>query len=112
MVPAASTFTPCSFSCIARRMRATSVLFGGSSEVIRLRRGSAAASVLCGFESDGAICDFSAGCGASEDADQCRINCEMGTTVNCYDQAAVDCLYTAAQCTASCTDLTACGWIL
>jgi hypothetical protein len=72
----------------------------------------ASASTICGIGSDGSICTFSVGCGLSESESQCEINCEMGTTVNCYDQAAVDCLYESAICSASCSDLSACGWIL
>jgi hypothetical protein len=72
----------------------------------------ASASEICGFNSDGAICALSAGCGLSDDEGQCKINCEMGATVSCYTQADVDCLYQAAICDALCPDLSACGWIL
>jgi hypothetical protein len=71
----------------------------------------AGASDVCGFESDGSICTFSVGCGASTDMGQCQINCEMGTTVNCYAQSDVDCII-AAMCADDCTALTACGFIL
>jgi hypothetical protein len=69
------------------------------------------ASELCGFDSDSAICSFSVGCGTSTDLGQCRINCEMGTTVMCYTREHVACLR-AAVASLSCTDLEDCGWIL
>lgn len=69
------------------------------------------ASALCGFESDDSICTFSVGCGASFDLGQCQINCEMGTTVACYEQADADCLI-AAMCADDCAALVACGFIL
>lgn len=69
------------------------------------------ASDLCGFESDDSICEFSVGCGASTDLGQCQINCEMGTTVQCYALADADCII-AAMCADDCAALTACGFIL
>jgi hypothetical protein len=72
----------------------------------------ASASEICGFNSDGEICAFAVGCGASADEGQCKINCEMGTTVNCYHQEDIDCLHAAAQCDDDCAALPACGWIL
>jgi hypothetical protein len=69
------------------------------------------ASALCGFSSDDTICELSVMCGLSTDLGQCRINCEMGTTIECYAEADVACLAQAA-CAADCDALEACGFIL
>jgi hypothetical protein len=69
------------------------------------------ASALCGFSSDETICELAVSCGQSPDLGQCQINCEMGTTVNCYAEADVACLAQAA-CAADCDALEACGFIL
>ena len=69
------------------------------------------ASALCGFSSNGSICETSLTCGSSTDEGQCQINCEMGTTVNCYEAGDVQCLVDAA-CADDCNALAACGWIL
>ena len=69
------------------------------------------ASAMCG-EANGFICDFAVDCGVSTgDVGQCQINCSQGVDVGtCYTQADVDCVYNAAVCDGSCTDLAACNW--
>lgn len=69
------------------------------------------ASALCGFSSDEQICETAVTCGLSSDLGQCQINCEMGTTVECYAEADVACLAQAA-CAGDCTAMEACGFIL
>jgi hypothetical protein len=71
----------------------------------------AGASKICGFMSDDKVCAFSVGCGTSTDDGQCKINCEMGTTVKCYSAADVKCLEDAVAAK-SCAALTACNWVL
>lgn len=69
------------------------------------------ASQLCGFQSDEAICTFSIGCGFSSDMSQCKINCEMGVTVNCNTETNVACVIDA-MCAQDCTALAGCAFIL
>jgi hypothetical protein len=69
------------------------------------------ASRLCGFSSDGSICEFALECGLSESTSQCGINCEMGTTVMCYTRESVACLRSAAS-TFNCSAASECGFIL
>jgi hypothetical protein len=69
------------------------------------------ASTLCGFSSDDVICELAVRCGLSSDLSQCQINCEMGTTIECYAEADVACLAQAA-CAADCDAMEACGFIL
>jgi hypothetical protein len=72
----------------------------------------ASAGEVCGFASDDTVCALSITCPAGGgDDSQCKINCEMGTTVTCYKMADVDCLL-AATAAHDCTALAACGWIL
>jgi hypothetical protein len=71
----------------------------------------AGASALCGFESDGSICEFALECGLSESTSQCSINCEMGATVSCYTRETVACLRSAAS-TFNCGAASECGFIL
>ncbi len=71
----------------------------------------AGASKICGFMSDDAVCAYSVTCGSSTDDGQCKINCEMGTTVKCYTAADVKCLEDAVKAK-SCSALKACNWIL
>jgi hypothetical protein len=71
----------------------------------------ASASDVCGFASDGTVCTLARTCGQDPDDGQCKINCEMGTTVSCYKMADVDCLL-AATAASDCAALAACGWIL
>jgi len=71
----------------------------------------AGASKICGFMSDDSVCAYSVTCGSSTDDGQCKINCEMGTTVKCYTAADVKCLEDAVKAK-SCTALKACNWIL
>jgi hypothetical protein len=68
------------------------------------------ASQICGFNSDNSVCAFSHSCSAG-DEDQCKINCEMGTTVKCYKMADVTCLQHAVAAH-DCAALAACAWIL
>ncbi len=69
------------------------------------------ASKICGFMSDDAVCAFSLTCATSTDDGQCKINCEMGSTVKCYTAADVKCLEDAVAAK-SCSALKACNWIL
>ena len=71
------------------------------------------ASKLCGFSSDGKICKASEACAhpTNPNEGQCKINCEMGTTVKCNTRANVSCLLDAVKA-GSCSAITACGWIL
>lgn len=71
----------------------------------------AAAQQVCGFNSDGSVCKFAAQCGAATDVGQCKINCEMQSTITCF--AAVDalCLLNALNAKA-CTAISACKWKL
>lgn len=71
----------------------------------------AGASTLCGFSSDGSVCEASVACGTSGDLSQCAINCEMGTTIRCYEADDVACLWTAAQ-DEDCDAIEACDFIL
>ncbi len=71
----------------------------------------AGASKICGFSSDDKVCAFSVGCASSTDDSQCKINCEMGTTVKCYSAADVKCLEDAVTAK-SCSALKACNWVL
>jgi hypothetical protein len=71
----------------------------------------AGASKICGFMSDDSVCAYSVTCGSSTDDGQCKINCEMGTTVKCYTAADVKCLEDAVKAR-SCTALKACNWVL
>lgn len=68
------------------------------------------ASQLCGFDSNEAICSLAVSCEISQDISQCKINCEMGTTVRCYTQKDVACVAQALQ-GESCSALAACEWI-
>ena len=68
------------------------------------------ASDLCGFGSDDSACALQLSCHGGDDG-QCKINCEMGTTVKCYKQADVDCLAHAVAAH-DCAALDACAWIL
>jgi hypothetical protein len=68
------------------------------------------ASQFCGFSSNEQVCNFSVSCETSSSLSQCKINCEMGTTVRCYMASDVVCIGNAVQ-NASCTDFNACNWI-
>ena len=70
----------------------------------------ASASKLCGFDSDDSVCAQKLSCEGGDDG-QCKINCEMGTTVNCYKLADVECLLSAVAAH-DCAALAACHWIL
>ena len=71
----------------------------------------AAAQEVCGFGSDGTICKFAFGCGATTAADQCQINCEMQSTITCFHTADAQCLVDATK-SKSCAALSACKWKL
>jgi hypothetical protein len=71
----------------------------------------ASASRLCGFDSDGTVCDQRLLCSEGDELSQCKINCEMGTTVTCYKMADVECLQNAVAAH-DCAALEACHWIL
>ncbi len=70
----------------------------------------ASAGKICGFASDDSVCTQNMTCSGGN-ADQCKINCEMGTTVKCYKMADVDCLQHAVAAH-DCAALAACMWIL
>ncbi len=70
----------------------------------------AAAETVCGFKSDGVICDFSFKCGAPSKS-QCQINCEMASTVSCLSNDDAQCLRAAVK-VPSCAALAACKWKL
>lgn len=69
------------------------------------------ASRVCGAKSDGKVCAQAESCGVITDANQCSINCEMGTSVQCYQQEDVDCIVQAT-CAGSCDALKSCNWAL
>jgi hypothetical protein len=71
----------------------------------------AAAQKVCGFGSDGAICKFAAQCAATADKGQCKVNCEMQSTITCLSAADAQCLIDATE-TKSCAALSACKWKL
>lgn len=71
----------------------------------------AAAAEVCGFKSDESVCNFALGCGATTNLGQCKINCEMQSTVTCFAPADAACLL-AAVSAKSCTALKACKWKL
>lgn len=70
----------------------------------------AGASDFCGFDSGDRVCTFMVACGIASDLSQCKINCEMGTTVMCYGPDDVQCVIDAVSANA-CNDATTCGWI-
>lgn len=65
----------------------------------------------CELEQE-AICKFAVSCGISTgDVSQCQIDCSQGMVVGtCYQQPDADCVYRAAICNESCTELEACMW--
>ncbi len=69
------------------------------------------ASALCGFASDGTMCEFVVACGIVSDTGQCGIDCEMITTVGCFELDVVECMM-AATCADDCDAMTACGYFL
>jgi len=70
------------------------------------------ASKLCGFSSDEAVCAYwHDTCGENNDIGQCKIDCEMGTTIQCYTEADVLCLLNAVEAQ-DCVAMEACGWII
>lgn len=71
------------------------------------------ASAFCGFDSDSTICEYAIDCRNDADLDQCKIDCEMSTTLGgCIDAASVDCVIQAVDAQ-SCPDLQTCpGWAL
>ena len=70
------------------------------------------ASQLCGFNSDEAVCTYwHDRCGENNDIGQCKIDCEMGATVECYKEADVLCLLNAVEAQ-DCVAMEACGWII
>jgi hypothetical protein len=69
------------------------------------------AAQVCGFKSDLSVCKLAVSCKLSSDVGQCKINCEMGTTVSCYTMKDVDCILKATS-DGSCSALKACNWIL
>lgn len=69
----------------------------------------AGAQGLCGGMSDGTVCDLAVGCGLEPEEGQCSIDCEMLTTVACYDEADVQCVIDAT-CAADCEALETCGY--
>jgi hypothetical protein len=71
----------------------------------------AGAAALCGFASDESICAFAVSCGRTDDVGQCKINCEMGSTFECYEAADVACLR-AAKKAGDCDALAKCRWVL
>jgi hypothetical protein len=71
----------------------------------------AGAGALCGFKSDEAICAFAVSCGRTDDVGQCKINCEMASTIECYEAADAACLRAATKA-GDCDALATCRWIL
>lgn len=71
----------------------------------------AAAQQVCGSASDGAVCDHALDCGATTNAGECSINCEMWSTVECFTPADAKCLLDAAA-SKSCGALEKCAWKL
>src|SRR5690606_7676620 len=71
----------------------------------------AGAGALCGFASDESICAFAVSCGRTDAVGQCKINCEMATTSECYEATDVACLRAAVKAGA-CDALAQCRWIL
>ena len=67
------------------------------------------ASNLCGFNSDDSVCELVVACGMVGDLSQCGIDCEMMTTVACFDLATVECVM-AATCADDCEALAACNY--
>jgi hypothetical protein len=70
------------------------------------------AGKLCGGASDRKIRNFSVSCGTSTSVGQCKINCEMYTTVQCFNASdAAACLLNATSAN-DCAALKACKWKL
>ena len=67
------------------------------------------ASALCGFSSDDSVCELVLSCGMGTDLGQCSIDCEMMTTVACFDEGAVRCVVEAT-CAQDCDALAACNY--
>jgi hypothetical protein len=70
----------------------------------------ASASRVCGVNSDDSVCALRVSCQGGDDG-QCKIDCEMGSTVSCYKMADVQCLLNAVAAH-DCAMLAACGWII
>jgi hypothetical protein len=66
---------------------------------------------LCGFDSDGTVCELAVGCGFEPDLSQCSIDCEMFTTVACYDLPTIECVM-AATCAEDCDALALCNYFM
>ena len=67
-----------------------------------------AVSSICGTHSNDRICKLAIMCGVDDNDGQCKINCEQGTSINCYSEASAECLVNAMDC----ASLKACNWIL
>ncbi len=65
------------------------------------------ANDVCG-DAQGDVCQFLVGCGLSDDAGQCSIDCTMTTTIACLTDVDVTCL-TEATCAEDCDAARACN---